>query len=371
MPKMRLTTIVMTAVLAAAALDCRAGDVLKITIPRRSQLTPVQKLNREGVDAVKRQDYEKASQLFYKAYLFDPADPFTLNNLGYVSELQGQLERAQKFYALASQQASDASVDRSNAKQLVGKSMELAFRGLQDGPMVVNRMNVEAMGLLAQNRNFEALAVLEKTLALDPKNPFTENNLGVAEESIGDYDNALKYYRDAAVSTTKEPVVVTQDREWRGRPVTSLAAVSARRLEDRMNKMETAQLQAVRFTMRGVAATNQNDWSAAKQDFIQAYTLNPESAFSLNNRGFVAEMEGDLETAQFFYEKAQKAGDARARVGLATQRDAEGKALLSVAADSNQLVDGELERYSQQRRRESGSIELTPRGNTPTPPANH
>jgi tetratricopeptide (TPR) repeat protein len=122
--------------------------------------------------------------------------------------------------------------------------------------------------------------------------------------------------------------------------------------------------------MRGVAATNQNDWSAAKQDFLQAYTLNPGSAFSLNNRGFVAEMEGDLETAQFFYEKAQKAGDARARVGLATQRDAQGKALSSVAFDSNQLVDGELDRYSQERRRSSGSIELTPRGST-TPPANH
>jgi hypothetical protein len=31
------------------------------------------------------------------------------------------------------------------------------------------------------------------------------------------------------------------------------------------------------------------------------------SAFSLNNRGYVAEMDGDLETAQFFYGKARKA----------------------------------------------------------------
>jgi hypothetical protein len=35
------------------------GRCLKITIPRRSELTPVQRLNREGVEAVKKQQYEK------------------------------------------------------------------------------------------------------------------------------------------------------------------------------------------------------------------------------------------------------------------------------------------------------------------------
>ena len=69
--------------------QARAGDTLKITIPRHSHLTPVQRLNREGVDAVKQHQYEKAASLFYKAYLFDPGDPFTLNNLGYISELDG------------------------------------------------------------------------------------------------------------------------------------------------------------------------------------------------------------------------------------------------------------------------------------------
>jgi len=75
-------------------------------------------------------------------------------------------------------------------------------------------------------------------------------------------------------------------------------------------------------------------------------------------------MDGDLETAQFFYEKARKAGDADTRVGLATQRAAEGKRLLIVATDSDRQVDGQLDRYSQQRRAETGPIELTPRGVT-------
>src|SRR5579859_3642741 len=76
---------------------------LRVTIPRHSEMTLVQRLNRDGVDAVRKQQYEKAEALFLKAYLYDPADPFTLNNLGYISELQGQLDRALKFYKLAAQ----------------------------------------------------------------------------------------------------------------------------------------------------------------------------------------------------------------------------------------------------------------------------
>ena len=72
----------------------------------------MQRLNREGVDAIRKHQYEKAEAIFYKAYLYDPADPFTLNNLGYISELQGQLDRAHKFYTLASEQGS-AALDRS------------------------------------------------------------------------------------------------------------------------------------------------------------------------------------------------------------------------------------------------------------------
>ena len=70
-----------------------AGDV-KIPIPKRGVSTPTEKLNREGVAELKRGHRDKAKQLFYKAYLFDPQDPFTLNNLGYVAELEGDAERA-------------------------------------------------------------------------------------------------------------------------------------------------------------------------------------------------------------------------------------------------------------------------------------
>jgi Flp pilus assembly protein TadD len=354
-----------------------ARDGLRINLPRRTQLTPVQRLNREGVDAVKRHDYERAGVLFYKAYLYDPTDPFTLNNLGYVSELQGQMDRARRFYDLASKQSSNADIDVSNAKGLEGKPMRAALTGLDDLQMRVNRMNMDAMQLLRENRGFDATGVLNAALRLDPNNPFTLNNLGVAHESIGDFDNALGFYSKAANQNSSEPVVVTMTEDWRGRPVSKMAAESASRLQRHLHDMDPAEARSVVFTIRGVAAANQNDWATARQNFLKAYELNPRSAFSLNNCGYVAERDGDLETAQFFYEKARKAGDSGARVGLATQVLAEGKDLLTVATDSTEKVDYALEQYSQQRRREGGPIELTPRGaNQPqeqptpnTPPA--
>ena len=362
----------LSAVIACLGLPQAWASGLKITIPRHSEMTPVQRLNREGVDAVQKHQYEKAEALFLKAYLYDPADPFTLNNLGYISELQGKLDRALRFYQLASQQGSEASIDRSNAKQLEGKPLEDALNGVKDGPMRVNHINVQAIGLLSENRNSEAGQLLQKALAMDSRNPFTLNNLGVAEESAGNYDDALKYFDEAAELRSSEPVVVTLDRSWRGKPISEMAAESARKLKAQLKNADSAEAQAALLNVRGVSATNRNDWQSARRDFLKAYSLDPNSAFSLNNLGYVSERDGDLETAQFFYMKAQQAGDAKARVGLATTSAAEGEHLDVIAADSDQKVGGELDRYKQARHAEPGNVELERRDGTPvdntTPP---
>jgi Flp pilus assembly protein TadD len=362
-----LTLSAAIAILASWGLqEAWARDGVTITIPRRSELTPVQQLNREGVAAVKKHQYEKAEQLFYKAYLYDPADPFTLNNLGYIAEMQGQLDRARKFYELASEQGSDADIDVSNVSALEGKPMKAALESLQYLPMKVNRMNVNAMQFLSQGRGFEAVSLLRQGLDLDPQNPFTLNNLGVAEEAAGDYESAMRYYSAAAGTQSMESVVLTPDHVWRGKSVSEMARSSAERLEQ-AEIGNPANEKAAMFSLRGVFAENENDWETARQDFLQAYALDPSSAFSLNNRGYVAEMDGDLETAQFFYEKALRADDASARVGLSTKRSAEGKSLLSVAIDSDGKVDAELDKYSEERHRQTGPVELIPRGGTPAP----
>jgi tetratricopeptide (TPR) repeat protein len=207
--------------------------------------------------------------------------------------------------------------------------------------------------------------MLQRTLALDTQNPFTLNNLGVASESIGDFDGAMKFYNQASESPSAEPVIVAVNKSWRGKPVRNMAKDSAKRLQARISKMNPAQVEAIKYTMRGVEAANQNDSATARESFLKAFELDPSSAFALNNRGYVAEKDGDLETAQFFYDRARKADDASVRVGLATQQTAEGEPLVVVAKDSNRKVDGELDKYSEERHRQTGPIELTPRNNEP------
>jgi tetratricopeptide (TPR) repeat protein len=148
MPSKVNRLILAAAIVLGAVYPAARGADLKLTFPRFSELTPVQRLNREGVTAIEKHQYEKAEALFYKAYLYDPADPFTLNNLGYISELQGDVDRSLRFYKLASDQGSHATIDRSNARQLEGKPMDYALKGLQDTPLQVNRMNVQAIQLL-------------------------------------------------------------------------------------------------------------------------------------------------------------------------------------------------------------------------------
>jgi Flp pilus assembly protein TadD len=360
----------MTCGVALVHVPLRAGD-LKISIPKRSEMTPVQKLNREGVEAVRKRQYRKAENLFYKAYLFDPDDPFTLNNLGYISELAGQVDRAAKYYALAAQQAGDAIIDQSSSSNLKGEPLRAAIGEVQDVNMRINQANVEAVRLLSRGRAREAEAVLESVEKLDPKNAFTLNNIGLAKEMQGYLPEALKYYTAAADLKSGKPVVVTLNSRWRGKPVSDMAAESAKAIRERMRQPESAETRAAELNLRGVSAVNRNDWSGAAKDFNEAYRLNPEDAFSLNNRGFLAEMEGDPETAQVFYQKAKDAQGESARIGVASQSWAEGMKLSAVADDADQKIESHFDAQRAARQKKTGPIQLMRRDNTPVidPPA--
>jgi Flp pilus assembly protein TadD len=363
-----------------------AGDI-KITIPRRSHLTPVQKLNREGVEAARKHSYKKAEGLFYKAYLLDPDDPFTLNNLGFVSELQGQIDRADHFYKLAAQQSTDAVIDEASVKRnhgraqgqvttgdsIEGESFNQAF-GQPHGPLEVNHNNGEALRLLAQKRAPEADLLLRETLKTDPRNVFTLNNMGVAKEMEGESQEALKYYDAAAATHSDAAAIVTLNHSWRGKPASEMAAQNAKRLRNRLDKHDSLAVELAELNLRGVYALNRNDLSAAKTNFRAAYALDPNNAFALNNIGYVSEIEGDRETAQMFYDKAQTAADANAAVGLATRPSAQGMKLFRVAEESDSQVESKVAQERESLRREHKPILLKRRDNSvveepATPPA--
>jgi Flp pilus assembly protein TadD len=346
----------------------------KITLPKRSHLTSVQRLNQEGVQEIHKHRYEKAETLFYKAYLLDPDDPFTLNNLGYTAELQGQVDRAQRFYQLAGEQATDAVVYRASSSKVEGRTMKEAL-AVPDMPLQVNHDNVEAVRLLSQGRGPEADILLQKVLKDNPQNIFTLNNMGVAKEMEGESEAALKYYDSAAAVQSDAAAVVTLNRSWRGKPVTEMAAQNAKNLRSRLEAQRTPGEKVAELNIRGVSDVNRNDLPAAEQAFRNAYSLDPNNVFALNNIGYLSEIEGDRETAQFFYDKAQAIGGANAKVGLATRRSAEGSSLSQVAADSQAKVDAKVSQERAARRRQREPILLRHRDNSvveesAAPPAN-
>ena len=340
-------------VLGALVMSAFAGD-LRITLPKRTKPTPVQDLNREGVKALEHHNYERAKRLFYKAYLLDPDDPFTLNNLGYVSELAGEVQRAQRYYELSQQTESDALVDRSTNKELVGKTVAAVAGNAADNGLQVNRLNVAAIGLLEKDRAPEADVLLTRALAIDPKNAFTLNNLGYAKEREGELETALQYYSKAATSDSKDSVVVTVHRSWRGKPIREIAERNANAVQGLLNSSDTSYDRVARLNLQGVSAANRNDRRKAREYFEEAYKLKPDDAFTLNNMGYLAEMDGDRETANYFYQKAQAAEHASEKVGIATRKDAEGQQLQSVAAASNDSVDVRMQQDLAIKRAQGG-----------------
>ncbi len=355
-----------------------AAQDLRVPLPKKSKYTPVQQLNRDGVKALEKHDVEKAKRLFYKAYLIDPDDPFTLNNLGYVAELEGDLDRAQRYYDLAQANTSEALIDRSTEKQLEGKTVSKVAGQYLGSQMKVNQLNTQAVRLLEQDRAPEADLVLQQALKIDPNNPFTLNNMGFAKEKEGELEEAIKDYQRAANTRSQERIVATANKDWRGKTISSVAQQNADNAGVELAKAGDLDARVARLNLQGVSAMNRNDRKTARADFLQAYKLDPANSFTINNMGYLAELDGDKERAQVYYEEAQNALHNRAKVAVATRVEAEGHEMRYVAEESTGLVESSIEAKAEARRasgarptlktREKPSGQTTSPGTIYTPP---
>ncbi len=120
-----------------------------------------------------------------------------------------------------------------------------------------------------------------------------------------------------------------------------------------------------RLNLRGVSAINRNERRLGLQYFQQAYALDPNNAFTLNNMGYIAELQGDRETASFFYAKALEARESNTRVAMAARKEVEGQKLGIVASVSDQAVDAAERTQQEIRRRQATPPTLMRRDNTP------
>ena len=351
--------------LALSSVPSAIAAGLRITIPKRTEATPVQKLNRQGVKEIKKHHLEKAERLFYRAYLIDPDDPFTLNNLGYISELQGKVERAQRYYELAAKENnSETVIAEASERHIEGQKLSQVTASYGNLELRVNRGNIQAMALLQQGRNQEAEDVLRETLKLDPKNPFTLNNLGYTMEGQGDLQAALRYYNDASITHSNQSVVVSIDPRWRGRPISDIAFRNLQSVRERLASQQSNQDLAARLNVQGVSALNHNEPNRALGYFEQAYKLDPQSAFSLNNMGYLSEVRGDQETAEEFYGLAQRGDQAGTPVSVASHHEMVGEAVSEVAGANAQGSQANLQAEAERKRRSHAPIVLRRRDNT-------
>jgi Flp pilus assembly protein TadD len=336
---------------------------VRLPLPKKSKYTPVQQLNRDGVKALEKHDVNKAKRYFYKAYLIDPNDPFTLNNLGYVAELEGDIDRAQRYYDQAQANTSDAVVDRSTEPQDLGKPVAKIAGRTSEGPMRVNELNSQALRLLNQDRAPEADLLLQEALKIDANNPFTLNNMGYAKEKEGELEDAIRSYAKSAQTGSREPVVVTLNKDWRGKPISEVAAQNAENARKELDKASNTEARVARLNLRAVSAMNRNDRGTARKYFEEAYKLDPRNSFTINNMGFLAELEGDKETASSYYAQAQAARHASARVAVSTRPEAEGRPVGQVAGQSTALVDSEMDAIAEAKRRSGAPPALRTRDN--------
>jgi tetratricopeptide (TPR) repeat protein len=160
-------------------------------------------------------------------------------------------------------------------------------------------------------------------------------------------------------------VIVTLDQTWRGKSISELAGDGARKVQERMQQEQSLAAQVNRLNLQGVSAINRNSLYDARHYFERAYKLSPDNAFVLNNRGYLAEMDGDSETAEVFYQKARRSSDANARVGYATRQGAEGRKLFEVAETNDQKMQERMTQVRDLRRRATGPVRLKRRDNTP------
>src|SRR5262249_42110614 len=150
-----------------------------------------------------------------------------------------------------------------------------------------------------------------------------------------------------------------------------IADRNARKLRRQMEDLRSdPQKQVALLNLRGVSALNRNDLAEARRDFEQAYRRDPNDAFTINNMGYLAELEGDRETAEFYYAKARGAAHSSATVYTATRRDAEGRKVADVSQENDNKVDAAMEASIEARRHSAApsTPELKRRTNAPAAP---
>ena len=102
----------------------------------------------------------------------------------------------------------------------------------------------------------------------------------------------------------------------------------------------------------------------AEQDFRKAYALDPNNAFAVNNIGYLSEIEGDRETAQFFYERRRAVAGANDNGGIGLSKLGGRVEVVQVAEQNDAKVEAKVLQERDARRARDEPVLLRRRDNS-------
>ena len=140
--------------------------------PAHRNVKEARALNQQGLDALKRNDYQAAATAFQKAQETDPADVEVAGNLGYANLKLGQFKRAEHQLVYAISLAPGRSSSWFNLGQVYGALGQVekatggfvaAYRFSQNPPKTLEFMR---QALTAPENEGTTHAALKRALAL-------------------------------------------------------------------------------------------------------------------------------------------------------------------------------------------------------------
>jgi tetratricopeptide (TPR) repeat protein len=155
-----------------AGLNATRQQLESISRPAHQNVKEARALNQQGLDALKRNDYQAAATTFQKAQETDPADVEVAGNLGYANLKLGQFKRAEHQLVYAISLSPGRSSSWYNLGQVYGALNDIekatgafaaAYRFSQNPPKTVEFMR---QALTASENNEATRAALKRTLEL-------------------------------------------------------------------------------------------------------------------------------------------------------------------------------------------------------------
>jgi len=155
-----------------AGLNATRQQLESISRPAHQNAKEARALNQQGLDALKRNDYQAAATVFQKAQETDPADVEVAGNLGYANLKLGQFKRAEHQLVYAISLSPGRSSSWYNLGQVYGALNDIekatgafatAYRFFQNPPKTVEFMR---QALTAPENNETTRAALKRTLEL-------------------------------------------------------------------------------------------------------------------------------------------------------------------------------------------------------------